>query len=198
MARRDLASLIKHHTGAVESASPAPNTTKEQKMQNLLGIEIEAVIGGALMRLNFSGEQNPAELRNAILAIDPNAKMRDDFPKRGGGPRDTKSARVLAINLRVTDGGAFVDLVCQGPDGDMSVAVSKKASPEFPGALEALGKLTPKNLDKVKAAYSSKGNATVILSEAEQFGANYWTTEDGKAFMDALTSEAPAVQGDAA
>lgn len=154
-------------------------------------VEVEAVVGGALMRITF-GRINPANVKGALLALDPTAKVRDDFPKRGNfGPKETKQARCVALNLRVTDGGKFISLLCQNGD-DFSVSVSKKNSDAFLGELTALGRLGERHLAKVAKAFEDKGEATVILPEDEQFGVNYWSTDDGKHFLDGMTPEPPA------
>lgn len=162
----------------------------------IAGVEIEAVVGGALQRIQFVAGTNPAEVKAMLLSLDPNTKVRDDFPKRGSfGNRETKAARCLVINARVTDTGKFVDLVCQNGD-DLSVAVSKKNSETFLQDLTALQKLHDRNLKKLAKAFDEKGTATVILGDDEQFGVNYWTTDDGKAFMDSMATEPPAPKGD--
>jgi hypothetical protein len=117
--------------------------------------------------------------------------VRDAFPVRMGGNRETKSARAKMINVRVTDSGKFIDIICQNGE-DLSVAVSKKRADGFPQDLAALNKLSEKNLTKITHAYESKGSAVVILGEEEEFGVCYWKTVDGKAFLDSLTAEPPA------
>ena len=158
----------------------------------ITGIELEAVLCGALMRLKFGPGLDPADILPALKALDPNVQVRDAFPMKGQfGNRETKTATALVITARVTDSGAFVDITCQNGD-DISVSVSKKKAPEFPANLAALGRLTPDHLAKVQTAYDSKSTATVVLSDAERFGVKYWTTDDGKNFLDEMTPEPPA------
>lgn len=153
------------------------------------GIEVEAVIGGALMRMQLAAGTNPAQVKGAILALDPNAKVRDDFPMRGRGPKETKLARALVINVDIKDAGKFIDLVCQNGD-DMKVSVPKKASDEWLGQLEALGKVGEKNLLKLRHAFDEKKAATVILPEDEQFGVKYFEI-DGKGYLEGMQADPP-------
>jgi hypothetical protein len=176
-----------------EVARTAPTTAAGMLMGMIDKIELDAVIGGALMRLTLAGGVDPTQVKPAIMAADPSAKVRDDFPRGGfgGGNRETKTARCVVINVRVTDSGKFIDLVCQNGE-DLSVAVSKKKADGWLDELKALNKLSVKNLDKLQAAFDSKGAATVILSEDQQFGVGYWKTDDGKAFMENMTATPPA------
>lgn len=162
----------------------------------VVNVSCEAVVGGALMKIDFGPGSNPAAVKAFLLALDPNAEVRSEFPKRGNfGPRETKQARAIAMNLRITDNGKFIDLICQNGD-DLTVNVSKKASETFEQDLKALGKLKEKSLQKVGKAFKEKGTATLILDEGEQFGVHFWSTEDGKHFLDHLSAEAPAVEAD--
>ncbi len=160
-------------------------------------IEVEAVVGGCLQRIRLGAQVNPAAVKSLILAADPGALVRDAFPVRGGGSRETKTARAKVVSARVTPNGKFCDIICQNGD-DITVAVSKKKAETFPTDLAALGRLTPHNIEKIQNAYATNGSATVILAAEEEFGVNYWVTDDGKAFMDSLSPEppaAPAAQG---
>jgi hypothetical protein len=146
-----------------------------------------------LQRIRFAGGVNPAEVHGMLRSLDPGVKVRDAFPSKfGGGNRETKLARALVINLRITDSGKFIDLICQNGE-DLSVSVSKKNSDGFLDQLKALGKLHDKNLGRCEKAFAEKGAAAVILSDEEQFGVQYWKTDDGKAFMEGMVPEAPAV-----
>ena len=186
---------------AAEPPTPAPSpapaavaeTAEHEAILSLIeGVEVEAVVGGALQRIRFGAGANPALVGPMLKALDPNALVRDAFPARGNfGNRETKTARCLVINARVMDNGAFIDLVSQNGE-DLSVAVSKKNSASFASDVSALNKLSEKNLAKLHKAFDEKGSATIILSEPEQFGVQYWTTDDGKHFMDSLVAEPPA------
>ena len=155
------------------------------------GIEVEAVVGGALQRVRFVRGMNPAQVLTALKSFDPNVTVRDEFPRKSFGNRETKVARVLVVSLRVTDSGKFWDLVAQNGE-DLSIAVSKKMADSVLGDIAALNKLGEKQLAKLQEAVESKGSATVILPEDEQFGAKYWKTDDGKAFLDSFQAEPPA------
>jgi hypothetical protein len=157
------------------------------------GVEIEAVVGGALQRIRFAGGINPADVAGMLRTLDANAKVRDAFPMKAAfGNRETKLARALVINLRITDSGKFIDITCQNGE-DLSVSVSKKNSDTFLDSLRALGKLHEKNVAKAEKAFAEKGAAVLILKDEEQFGVQYWKTDDGKAFMEGMVAEAPAV-----
>lgn len=156
-------------------------------------IEVEAVVGGCLQRMRLKANTDPAQVKAIILAADPNALVRDAFPVRGGGSRETKTARAKVISARITPNGKFCDIICQNGD-DITVAVSKKKAETFPTDLAALGRLTPHNIEKIQTAYATNGSATVILTAEEEFGVHYWVTDDGKAFMDSLSAEPPAAQ----
>lgn len=172
-----------------EDAEDAPN----ELSIIVESIEVEAVVGGCLQRIRLKANTDPAQVKAIILAADPGALVRDAFPVRGGGSRETKTARALVINVRVSDSGKFVDIICQNGE-DLSVAVSKKRADGFPTDLANLNRLTEHSLAKIVNAYQSKGLAVVILTEPEQFGVNYWVTDDGKAFLDSLSAEPPAAQ----
>jgi len=155
-------------------------------------IEIEAVVGGALQRITFAAGINPASVKGFLLALDPAAKVRDDFPSRNfGNGKNTKTARAMMLTLRITPSGKFCDLACRNGD-DIMVSVPRKLSDGFPDSLATLNRLTPGNLDKVRKAYKDQSTAVVILSEAEQFCVHYWTSDDGKSFLESLTAEPPA------
>ncbi|MFA6243908.1 MAG: hypothetical protein WC655_23395 [Candidatus Hydrogenedentales bacterium] len=162
-------------------------------VSRIAGIEIEAIVGGALQRIKFVEGTNPGEVLAMLKSIDGAAQVRTEFPSKSfGGKRDTKEARAIVLNVRVTDSGKFIDLISKNGE-DLSVAVSKKAADTFLESLKALNKLDPKNLAKVEKAFAEKGTATIILTEPEQFGVRYWMTDDHKAFMESMTAEPPAV-----
>jgi len=157
------------------------------------GIEVEAVVGGALQRVRWVAGTDPSQVGPMLKFLDPGVKLRDDFPRKGFGNRETKLARVLVVSVRVTDSGKFWDLVAQNGE-DLSISVPKKASEDVVPQIQALGKVGEKHLSKLQKAIDEKGTATVILPEAEQFGAKYWTTDDGKAFLDSFEAEPPAAK----
>lgn len=150
-------------------------------------IEVEAVVGGCLMRLHIT-DMSPAQVLPWLKSLDPACKVRDDFPAKGGGAfgkRDTKRARLKAITLKASANGTFIDLVCKA-EKSVSVTVSKKNADGFIAALTATGKVYTENLDELQAALDTKGNATVMLEKEEAVDVEYWTSEDGKSFMEAL------------
>jgi len=159
------------------------------------GIEVEAVIGGVLQRVRLSGVA-PMDVKALLQGWDPACKVREDFPSKFmGGKKETKTARVLVINMRCSDSGKFIDLTAQNGD-DISIAVPKRLSETFVSDLKALDKLGDKQLAKLEKAVREKTSATLILREEEQIGAKYWTSDDGKAFLDSLAVDAPALVAD--
>ncbi len=154
----------------------------------IAGIEIEGIIGGVLQRVKFEPGTSPLDAIELLKEIDANAQFRDAFPSRGmGGNRPTLEARALVISAEVKDTGAFIRLTAQNAEGeDLTIAVSKKRSGEWLPSLEALGKLTEKNLSKIRAAFDGKKAVTVVLSEPEQFGACYWKSDDGSAYLESM------------
>lgn len=163
------------------------------------GIEIEAIIGGALMRVTFAEGTNPATVPQLLRELDPACQFRDAFPMRGGGAaRATLQARALVITVEGRGDMVFVKITATNADGeDLTIAVSKKKAPEWLPAVEALGKLTTKTIGKLKTALETKKAATAILSEAEQFGVGYWKADDGTAYLDSMSAEPPAVEAKA-
>lgn len=187
---------VEEREGAQEE-NDSPSMTAEAgeltyEVMNHCEVEVEAVVKGALMKVFFRGDVNPAEIPDRLRALDPGVKFRDDFPKRGGGPKETKAARCLVANLRVSGSGMFIDLTCEGADDDVSVSVPKSKSESFVGDLRGLGRIHDSNIEKLEKAIEAKGSATVILREDEQFGVKYWSTDDGKHFLDSLMAEPPA------
>lgn len=159
----------------------------------IAGIEIEAIIGGALMRVSFIAGTNPAAAAQLLRELDPSAQFRDTFPMRGSGAaRATLQARALVITAEARGDMTFVKITATNQDGeDLTIAVSKKKVTEWLPAVEALGKLSAKTLSKLKAALEAKKAATAILSDPEQFGVAYWVADDKTAYLDSMTAEPP-------
>jgi hypothetical protein len=158
-------------------------------------VEIEVVLNGALMRLRFE-DLDPREVVPLLRAMDPGVKFRDAFPMKGGPGRETKKARVLVINARVTDSGKFIDVVAQNGD-DISVSVSRKNADGFVDAVKALNRLGGEHLAKLEKAFADKGTVTIILKEPEQFGVAYWVSDDGRPFAESFEANPPALVADA-
>ncbi|MEN6536472.1 MAG: hypothetical protein ABFD89_22645 [Bryobacteraceae bacterium] len=158
---------------------------------SVAGIKVDVVWGGTLMQIEWGPGTDPEQVAAGLKAL--GVKVRDDFPARGafGGKKDTQLARALVINARVSDSGKFIDIVAQNGE-DLSIGVSKKKADDILGELKALNKIHAKNMEKLEKVMAERGNATIILSEAEQFGVNFWKTDDGKAFYDSATPEPPA------
>lgn len=174
-----------------------------QILRSIAGIEIEAVLGGCLQRVTFSAGTNPAQVGDMLRALDPAAKLRDDFPSRGswGGSRETKTARVLSISARNTSSGKFIELGCiamvDGKEKDIPISVGKDDSEGWLSAVLALNKLSDTQADELtKALTTANGKASVNLRKAEnQFGAEYYTSKSGGCYLSKMTAEAPQVDG---
>lgn len=154
-------------------------------------IEVEAVIGGCLMRLHIA-DMSPVQVLPYLKSLDPACKVRDDFPAKGGGAfgkRETKRARLSAVMLKASPNGVFIDLLCKAEKG-VSVSVSKKTSDTFIASLAATGKIHDENIEALQAAVDTKTTATVMLESDETVDVEYWTMEDGKSFMEALHAAA--------
>lgn len=176
--------------------------TKDRVLGFITRVETEAIIAGSIQRIELTthadGEHpNPAEVPDMLRVLDPGVQFKEKFyTGKGGGNRDTKLAWVLVITAEVKDSGKYISMTAQSKDGeDVTVKVSKKKSDEWLPNIEALGKLTDKNLEKLKHAFEAKKAVTVILTEPEQFGALYFQTDDGTAYMDSLQANAPTEVG---
>ena len=179
-------------TGSPPEAATAPEAVAETpvpSLVDLIGVEVEAVVCGVLQRIKFGAGINPAQIGPWLKALDPNCKVRDDFPSKGafgGKNRDVLLARVLMVQARKSDHGLFIDLIAQDTD-DITVSVPKAKAEGFGESVKALGKLGEKALAKLEAALTGKGMAVpVVFLPAEQFGVKYWKTDDGKYFMDSV------------
>lgn len=186
------ADLLPRTSKTTAETVAAPRATAPHSFGDWPQIEVEAVIGGCLMRLHIT-DMSPAQVLPWLKSLDPACKVRDDFPAKGGGAfgkRDTKRARLKAITLKASANGTFIDLVCKA-EKSVSVTVSKKNADGFIAALTATGKVYTENLDELQAALDTKGNATVMLEKEEAVDVEYWTSEDGKSFMEALHAASP-------
>lgn len=156
-------------------------------------VEVECVIGGALQRVVLRNVA-PHKTLEYLRGLDPGVKVREDFPSKGfgGGNRETKMGRILTIQVRATDSGLFWSLVVSGPDGDVTVEVSKKQAGGFLDAVKALNKLDDANVAKLSDAIGAKKQAVVVV--AVEMGVKYWSTDDGKHFVDSVVAEVPATE----
>lgn len=157
-------------------------------------IDVECVAHGALMRVGFGAGVSLDEALDYLRRSDPNVKFKTDFPAKGGfGPKETKLARVLMIGVRCGDNGKFIEMSCSGGGDDFKVSVGKNHADAFVGEVEKLGKLSAKQIDKLRKAFDEKGEALAVLEPGQQFGVKYWATDDGKRrFADGYQAEAPA------
>lgn len=152
------------------------------------GIEVEAVVGGALMRIRLGAGVNPARVKESLLALDPGAQVRDKFWSKNGG-RPTDKATALVVTARVSDKGAFVEIIAQNGT-DLQISVPRKKVDGFVADVARLGKLSEVNVEKLAKAFEMRGQAAVVLSDEERFGVLYYTL-DGRHFLEGLEAEAP-------
>lgn len=180
---------------------PAPNSAtfnppSDPAPIKLDSISLDAVVGGALMQLRFSGQTPPTAIKPWILSLDPAAKIRDDFPaKNFGQSRDLKTARALVVTLKKYNDNLSLDFLCQTPEGDnLTASPYRNAAAKIVQALAALPNLTPANKAKIEQIQAATGNPTLplVLTPEEQFGVKYWT-KDGSHIAEEITPEAPAV-----
>ena len=169
--------------------------TTKSNLKMIAGIEIEAIIGGAVQRVSFAPETSPVAAVELLRELDANVQFRTQFfTKGGGGNRDTRQARVSVISAEARNGGKFIKMTAETAEGDaVTISVSKKKSDGWLTDLRALSKLHDKNMDKLSGALDGGKPATVILSEDEQFGAAYFATDDGAAYLDSMSADAPEV-----
>jgi len=187
--------------GTKTTATPAPEPQAEIQnpaavadfFDSITKIELETVIGGALQRITFGPGTDPTSILPGLKALDPTAQVRTEFYSGKGGKRDNKTATLKAMNIRVTDTGAFIDISAYDPEGTkIAIVVSKKKAPTFLADLTALGKLSDETLAEIQALYDNKKGDIIILDKAERIGVAYWTTDDGKNFLESFSPEPPA------
>lgn len=172
-------------------------------LDTIESIKVECVVGGVLQSITFKAGTNPAFIGETLKLLDPNCKVRDDFPARGswgGGNRETKTARVLSISARNTASGKFIELGCitieDGKEKDVAIAVGKDDSEGFLAAVIAVGTLNETQAEELtKALTSANGKANINLRKAEnQFGAEYYTAKNGSAYLAKMKAEAPEIE----
>lgn len=172
-------------------------------LDNIESIKVECVVGGVLQTITFRPGTNPAFIGETLKLFDQNCKVRDDFPARGswgGGNRETKTARVLSISARNTASGKFIELGCiamiDGKEKDIAISVSKDDADGWLSAVIAVGKLSENQSEELtKALTSANGKAFVNLLKAEnQFGAEYYTSKSGGAYLAKMKADAPEIE----
>ena len=154
------------------------------------GLEFEAVVGGCLMRIR-TGQMNPLDVLPMLRQLDPNAKVRDDFPSKGQQDRKVVWAMAVVINVRVTETGKFIDLTCKGEGGAVKVSVGRKNSDEFLPRLIELCRLNDEQLEQIKGAFEKKSSGVAILDDDTNFAVGYWTTQDGSCYLEKLATTIP-------
>lgn len=172
---------------AAHVAMPSPDERRIEVRKSLVErVEVDVVLGGVLMKITFAAGMDPSGVLPYLRSLDPGCKVRDDFPSKSfGGKRERLRARLLVITLKASDNGLFIDLVCRG-ESDLSVKVSKKKAGEFRGLLAGTGQVSEAHLETIDGAIASKGTATVVLGGEESVEVEYWTADDGAAFLENL------------
>lgn len=148
-------------------------------------VSVTAVIKGALMTVAFGPGTNPAAVPDLLRALDPGVKLQDDFPRnKAFGPRESKPATIMMIQLNVQPDKPRVKLVSASVDGGEEVTISAfgDKAKSFPEDLAALGVVSPAIIERVRAAYQAADGSdkSIVLPEAEQFVAMYSPSKDGK------------------
>lgn len=148
-------------------------------------VEIEAVVAGALMRVRFAAGVGPREAVEMLKAEDASVQFRTGFPTSRGS-RETKKAVAVVVNVRSQGDARYVDITCQNGEGDLNVSVPKGKVAEFAQALAGLGALAEAHVEKITGAINAGGSATVILPDEERFAVVYWTTGDGRSYLEGV------------
>lgn len=149
-----------------------------------LEVSVECILLGAFVKVKAEG--NPGDVLEELKGIDHDVKFKESFPvfSRGGrgGNRDTKSAKVVSITIKAGNGGAkFIDLACQGDDGDIAVSVGKKKADDFLSGVK--DRLDEGNKGKVDQA-----QATILLMQEEQRIPIKYFDIEGKCYFDSFES----------
>lgn len=149
-----------------------------------LECKIECILKGAYMTVKAAGA--PGDVIDRLKEIDPDAKFRDSFPVYGrggrGGKRDTKTAKIVTITIKAINGGKFIDLVCQGDAGEVTIAVSKKRVDDFiAGARDRLDDGNKGKLDQAQTTI-------LLMKDEQQIPVKYFEI-DGKCFFDSFDGD---------
>ncbi|MFP4192938.1 MAG: hypothetical protein ACLFU6_12805 [Candidatus Hydrogenedentota bacterium] len=186
---RELARVKQTETPEGDNGTPTPESfTAANVVSQIERIEVECVVNGCLQRIRFAAGTNPADVGPMIRTLDPGAVLRDSFPTRGGGGRQTKEAKVLVITMRAADAGLFIDLTAETQEDAVSISVPRKQAATFIDTLRSLNALKEKSLEKLQHAVDSKSSATVVLGADEVLTARYWISDDSRCFLDSLVA----------
>ncbi len=94
----------------------AESTPLSRALRKVSSVEVESVIGNALVRVRFDRGTNPAEVLDLLHLFDPGAQVRAEFPSKSFGPRETKSAPLNQIAF--TKNGATISFGVDEDDLD--------------------------------------------------------------------------------
>lgn len=182
-------------SGQAQTAAPRPVGPDEIDWTLVQSTSIECILGGVLMRVTLGPGVAPTHALAILREWDPNVQVRTEWPRKGGGARETKQAQACSISVRVTDAGKFVDLVCNDGTDDLSVTVPKRMAETFLDDLAKTEQVTDAHLAKLSDAYVKKASATVILGDAERFTVRYFRLDDGRAFVESVAKREGAGNG---
>ena len=158
-------------------------------------ISFEAVVGGALMRIDLGPDTDPTQVKPWLMDLDPNAQVRDAFPMKGSfQPKETKLAKALTLLTNVMRDKKFVTIGCETNEDEIQVSIGQKKVDEMLNQLISMDKLSKRNRAKLKKSLEEKTEEFFRLKEGESFGVKYWTTDDGKHFCDSIQAEAPQIK----
>ena len=158
-------------------------------------VSFEAVVGGALMRIDLGPDTDPAQVKPWLMNLDPNAQVRDGFPMKGSfQPRETKLAKALTLLTKVMGDKKFITIGCDTDDDEIQVGVGQKKVDDFLKELLGMGKLSNRNKRKLEKSLQDKTEEFFRLKDGESFGVKYWSTDDGKHFCDSIQAEAPTIK----
>jgi hypothetical protein len=149
-------------------------------------IEVEAVVGGCLMRLRLAG-LGPLEVLAWLKGMDPNAAVRTEIPSKSFGNRETLSAVVKAVQIDIFGSGEVKSRLIS-VDGEI-IAVGSKQQGEFPGMFRGLSCLSEATLAAFDAAILGKKCRILDIPEGERFTVKFFGGDKGS-WMEKITTDA--------
>ena len=125
----------------------AESTPLSRALRRVNGVEVETVIGNALVRVRFDRGTNPAEVLDLLHLFDPGAQVRAEFPSKSFGPRETKSAPLSTITFSKNGVALMCDL---GDDESFTLNIWSDKVKAFTDKLRTCPLLTEKHLAKIE------------------------------------------------
>lgn len=130
-----------------ERESYAESTPLSRALRKVASVEVESVIGNALVRVRFERGTNPAEVLELLHLFDPSAQVRAEFPSKSFGPRETKSAPLSTITFSKNGVALMCDL---GDDESFTLNIWSDKVKAFTDKLKTCPLLTEKHLAKIE------------------------------------------------